>query len=120
MEANWTDPILFFIYSVAKPIASALILIFMRYVKRVPGYIVALVVGTGLVMLLKLPVETRTRVGANIDVLQESKQPIAHGCTASHPAIEVEAVDDLFRPPSGIQCMDRVAVSDPDEHICER
>jgi ABC-2 type transport system permease protein len=29
MEANWTDPILFFIYSVAKPIASALILVFM-------------------------------------------------------------------------------------------
>ena len=29
MEANWTDPVLFFIYSVAKPIASALILVFM-------------------------------------------------------------------------------------------
>ncbi len=29
MEANWTDPILFFIYSVAKPVASALILVFM-------------------------------------------------------------------------------------------
>jgi ABC-2 type transport system permease protein len=29
MEANWTDPILFFIYSVAKPVSSALILVLM-------------------------------------------------------------------------------------------
>lgn len=29
IEASWTDPFLFFIYSVAKPIASALILVFM-------------------------------------------------------------------------------------------
>ena len=29
MEANWTDPFLFFIYSVAKPLASALILVVM-------------------------------------------------------------------------------------------
>jgi ABC-2 type transport system permease protein len=29
MEANWTDPVLFFIYSVAKPVSSALILVFM-------------------------------------------------------------------------------------------
>ncbi|HET9520229.1 MAG TPA: ABC transporter permease [Candidatus Limnocylindrales bacterium] len=29
MEANWTDPVLFFIYSVAKPVASALILVLM-------------------------------------------------------------------------------------------
>jgi len=29
MEANWTDPVLFFIYSVAKPLASALILVVM-------------------------------------------------------------------------------------------
>ena len=28
-EANWTDPLLFFIYSVAKPLAAALILVFM-------------------------------------------------------------------------------------------
>lgn len=28
-EANWTDPLLFFIYSVAKPIGAALILVFM-------------------------------------------------------------------------------------------
>jgi SulP family sulfate permease len=38
--------------------ALILILIFMRYVKRVPGYIVALFVGTAAVLLLKLPVET--------------------------------------------------------------
>ena len=29
MEANWTDPLLFFIYSVAKPLASVFILVFM-------------------------------------------------------------------------------------------
>jgi len=29
VEANWTDPFLFFVYSVAKPVASALILVFM-------------------------------------------------------------------------------------------
>nr|MBA2382303.1 ABC transporter permease [Chloroflexota bacterium] len=29
MEANWTDPLLFFIYSVAKPLASTLILVVM-------------------------------------------------------------------------------------------
>ncbi len=29
MEANWTDPLLFIIYSVAKPVSSALILVFM-------------------------------------------------------------------------------------------
>jgi ABC-2 type transport system permease protein len=29
MEANWTDPFLFFVYSVAKPLASALILVVM-------------------------------------------------------------------------------------------
>jgi ABC-2 type transport system permease protein len=29
VEANWTDPLLFFIYSIAKPVASALILVFM-------------------------------------------------------------------------------------------
>ena len=44
--------------------ALAVIIVFMRYVKRVPGYIVALVVGTAAVMLLKLPVETiGTRFG---------------------------------------------------------
>jgi len=44
--------------------ALLLILIFMRFVKRVPGYIVALFAGTALVMLLKLPVATiGTRFG---------------------------------------------------------
>ncbi len=44
--------------------ALIVILVFMRYVKRVPGYIVALFAGTALVMLLKLPVETiGTRFG---------------------------------------------------------
>jgi ABC-2 type transport system permease protein len=32
MEANWTDPLLFFIYSVAKPVSAALILVFMLQV----------------------------------------------------------------------------------------
>jgi ABC-2 type transport system permease protein len=29
MEANWTDPVLFFIYSVAKPVSATLLLVFM-------------------------------------------------------------------------------------------
>jgi len=37
MEANWTDPLLFFIYSVAKPVASALILVFMLQVIAGPA-----------------------------------------------------------------------------------
>jgi ABC-2 type transport system permease protein len=37
MEANWTDPVLFFIYSVAKPVASALILVFMIQVIAGPA-----------------------------------------------------------------------------------
>lgn len=41
-----------------------LIIIFMRFVKKVPGYIVALLFGTALVMIFKLPVETiGTRFG---------------------------------------------------------
>src|ERR1700730_3639941 len=45
-------------------LALLLILIFSRYVKRVPGYIVALFVGTAIVALFKLPVETiGTRFG---------------------------------------------------------
>src|SRR5579872_3201833 len=44
--------------------ALIVILIFMRFVKRVPGYIVALFLGTALVILLKLPVQTiGTRFG---------------------------------------------------------
>ena len=44
--------------------ALVTILIFMKFVKRVPGYIVALFAGTALVILLKLPVQTiGTRFG---------------------------------------------------------
>ena len=44
--------------------ALIVILIFMKFVKRVPGYIVALFAGTALVILLKLPVQTiGTRFG---------------------------------------------------------
>src|SRR6202023_1266420 len=39
-------------------LALVLILVCMRFVKRVPGYIVALLAGTALVMILKLPVQT--------------------------------------------------------------
>ena len=45
-------------------VSLAVIIVFMRYVKRVPGYIVALVLGTLAVILFKLPVETiGTRFG---------------------------------------------------------
>ncbi len=45
-------------------LAIILILLCMRFMKRVPGYIVALFVGTAVVMILKLPVETiGTRFG---------------------------------------------------------
>src|SRR6266404_6452914 len=39
-------------------ISLVLILVFRRYFKRVPGYIVALFVGTALVWIFRLPVET--------------------------------------------------------------
>jgi sulfate permease, SulP family len=39
-------------------ISLALIILFMRYFKRVPGYIIALFVGTAITMLMKLPIET--------------------------------------------------------------
>ena len=52
-------------FSTLSPIATtlsvlglALILLSMRYLKRVPGYIVALLVGTGLTVVFKLPLET--------------------------------------------------------------
>ena len=51
MEANWTDPILFFIYSVAKPLASALILVVMLEVisgGSRPEYRAYIVVGSAL------------------------------------------------------------------------
>jgi SulP family sulfate permease len=39
-------------------LAPALIILFARYVNKVPGYIVALFVGTAIVAIFKLPVET--------------------------------------------------------------
>ena len=52
MEANWTDPLLFFIYSVAKPLASALILVVMLDVisggAASPEYRAFVVVGSAL------------------------------------------------------------------------
>ena len=53
MEANWTDPILFLIYSVAKPLASALILVVMLDVITAgsaarPEYRAFVVVGSAL------------------------------------------------------------------------
>jgi SulP family sulfate permease len=39
-------------------LSLAIIILFMRYVKKIPGYIVALLVGTALVVIFKLPVET--------------------------------------------------------------
>ena len=51
MEANWTDPILFLIYSVAKPLASALILLVMLEVisgGSRPEYRSFIVVGSAL------------------------------------------------------------------------
>jgi sulfate permease, SulP family len=65
--------------------ALILILICMRFVKRVPGYIVALFAGTALVVLLKLPVETiGTRFG---------------GIPSGIPAIKIPHFRaDLLRP----------------------
>ena len=51
MEANWTDPFLFFVYSVAKPLASALILVVMLEVISGggrPEYRAFVVVGSAL------------------------------------------------------------------------
>ncbi len=51
MEANWTDPLLFFIYSVAKPVSAALILVVMLEIISGggnPGYLAFVVVGTAL------------------------------------------------------------------------
>lgn len=56
--------------------ALLLILLFMRYVKRVPGYIVALFAGTAAVFLLNLPVETiGTRFGGIPSGLPTLKVP---------------------------------------------
>ena len=60
-------------------VALAVIIVFMRYVKRVPGYIVALFVGTAAVVLLKLPVETiGTRFGGIPSGLPVLKVPHFH------------------------------------------
>ena len=51
MEANWTDPVLFFIYSVAKPLSAALILVVMLDIisgGTDPAYRAFVVVGTAL------------------------------------------------------------------------
>jgi ABC-2 type transport system permease protein len=51
MEANWTDPVLFFIYSVAKPVSSALILVLMLEVIGAggrPDYRAFVIVGSAL------------------------------------------------------------------------
>jgi sulfate permease, SulP family len=65
--------------------ALIVILIFMRFVKRVPGYIVALFAGTALVYFLKLPVETiGTRFG---------------GIPSGFPGIKIPQFHaDLLRP----------------------
>jgi len=60
-------------------VALAVIIVFMRYVKRIPGYIVALFVGTAAVVLLKLPVETiGTRFGGIPSGLPTLKVPHFH------------------------------------------
>ena len=57
-------------------VALAVIIVFMRYVKRVPGYIVALFLGTAVVLLFKLPVETiGTRFGGIPSGLPTLKLP---------------------------------------------
>ncbi len=51
MEANWTDPVLFFIYSIAKPLSAALILVVMLDIisgGTNPAYRAFVVVGTAL------------------------------------------------------------------------
>src|SRR6266550_421373 len=60
-------------------LALVLILVCMRFVKRVPGYIVALFAGTALVMILKLPVETiGTRFGGIPSGIPNIKIPQFH------------------------------------------
>lgn len=59
--------------------AIAIILIFSRYVKKVPGYIVALFVCTAVVAIFKLPVETiGTRFGGLPSGLPPMKIPQFH------------------------------------------
>jgi ABC-2 type transport system permease protein len=51
MEANWTDPILFFIYSVAKPLSTALLLVLMLEIVTGgarPEYLAFVLVGSAM------------------------------------------------------------------------
>jgi SulP family sulfate permease len=57
-------------------VALAVIIVFMRYVKRIPGYIVAVFLGTAAVVLFKLPVQTiGTRFGGIPSGLPTLKVP---------------------------------------------
>ena len=61
-------------------VALVLIVLCMRYVKRIPGYIVALFVGTALVMIFKLPLQTiGTRFGGIPAGLPRFHFPQFHG-----------------------------------------
>jgi sulfate permease, SulP family len=70
-------------------LASLIIIVFAKYFKRVPGYIIALFVGTALVWILKLPVETiGTRFGG-----------IPSGLPTLHiPKFHVDMIRPLFAP----------------------
>jgi SulP family sulfate permease len=60
-------------------LALALILVFRKYVPKIPGYIVALFVGTALVWIFHLPVETiGTRFGGIPSSLPSLKMPQFH------------------------------------------
>src|ERR1700734_1179949 len=66
-------------------LSLVIIILFMRYVKKIPGYIVALVVGTLLVVIFKLPVET---IGSRF-----------HGIPSGLPHLAVPVFHfDLMRP----------------------
>jgi SulP family sulfate permease len=70
-------------------LALLIIIVFARYFKRIPGYIVALFVGTLLVWIFKLPVETiGTRFGG-----------IPSGLPSLHiPSFHVDMIRPLFAP----------------------
>ncbi len=70
-------------------LALLIIIVFAKYFKRIPGYIIALFVGTALVWTLKLPVETiGTRFGG-----------IPSGLPSLHiPKFHVDMIRPLFAP----------------------
>ena len=70
-------------------LALLIIIVFAKYFKRIPGYIIALFVGTALVWILKLPVETiGTRFGG-----------IPSGLPSLHiPKFHVDMIRPLFAP----------------------